>query len=336
MTMNRQLSRRQLVQGAGAMGLGLLAGCSRWPGQPAPTRTAWRLGWLHTASAPWFYLGDVLGGLQDWGYIEGQNLTIEYRYADYQNDRLPTLAAELVQLPVDTIVTHGTPATQAVHQTATTIPIVFMAVSDPVGQGFVTSLAQPGANLTGTADFGVALSAKRLEILKETVVSSAPIAVLRDLANPASALEWRATQEAANALGVSLQLLEVRVADDLPSAFDHAKTSQCAALLVLTTGLAVSQLPLITSLAASTHLPVMYFQRAQPAGGGLMAYGPRYSDLYRRTGYYVDRILKGAKPADLPVEQPTTFDFVINLQTAQALGLTIPHHVLLQATEVIQ
>src|SRR5262249_18085408 len=308
-------------------------------GQGAPAPKVWRLGWLTAASAPWFFLADLVGGLQDWGYIEGQNLTIEYRHADNQIDRLPMLAAELVRLPLDVIVTLGTPPTQAVHRANSTLPIVFVAVSDPVGQGFVASLAHPGANLTGTSDFGVTLSAKRLELLRDTVGGPAPVAVLRDLANPASALEWQATQDAAQTLGVELRLVEVRDADDLPGAFDTAQASRCEAVLMLTTALAIDKLKQITSRAASNHLPVMYFWRDQPprrAGGALLAWGPRHSAPTRRTGYYVDRILKGTRPADLPVEQPTTFDFVINLRTAQALGLTIPEHVLLQATEVIQ
>jgi putative ABC transport system substrate-binding protein len=329
-------TRRAFVRGVGAVSVGLLAGCGRLPGQPPPAPKVWRLGWLTAAAAPWFFLADLVGGLLDWGYIEGQNLTTEYRYADNQNDRLPMLAAELVRLPLDVIVTHGTPSTQAVHRATSTLPIVFMAISDPVGQGFVASLAQPGANLTGTSDFGVTLSAKRLELLRETIGGTAPVAVLRDLANPANALEWQATQDAAQTLGVELQLVEVRDADALPSAFDTAKASGCEAVLMLTTALAIDKLTRITSLAASNHLPVMYFGREQPAGGGLMAYGPRHSNLIRRTGYYVDRILKGTRPAALPVEQPTTFDFVINLKTAQGLGLTIPQQVLLQATEVIQ
>jgi putative tryptophan/tyrosine transport system substrate-binding protein len=330
------MSRRGFVQGAGALGLALLVGCGRLPGPGAPAPKGWRLGWLYTGSAPWFYMGDLLGGLQDFGYVEGHNLTIESRYADNHRDRLGSLAAELVQLGPDLIVTHGTASTQALHEATATIPIVFIAVSDPAGQGFVVSLARPGANLTGTADFGVALSGKRLQLLREWVPGTATVAVLRDVTQPGSALEWRATQEAAQTLDLPLHLVEVRAADDLPGAFDMVREAHCEALLVLTTGLVISYLPQITNLATRYRLPVMYFQRAQPVGGGLMAYGPKYSDLYRRTGYYVDRIIKGANPADIPVEQPTTFEFVINIKAAQALGLTIPPHVLLQATEVLQ
>jgi len=329
-------SRRQFVQGVGVAGLGLVAGCGRWPGQVATPPRVWRIGLLTPVSAPWAYIADFLGGLQDFGYVEGQNLAIEYRYADNQRERLGALAAELVGLPVDVIVTHTTAATEAAHRATAALPIVFMAISDPVGQGFVASLARPGTNATGTSDFGVALSGKRLEFLRGLVSGTAPVAVLRDVGNPSSDLEWAATEDAARGLGVELHPVEVRRANDLPGAFDTARGSQCDALLVLTSPLVNQNLPLIVSQAVTNRLPVMYFQRAQAVGGGLIAYGPRYSDLYRRTGYYVDRIIRGATPADLPVEQPTTFDFVINLKTAQALGLTIPQHVLLQATEVIQ
>jgi putative tryptophan/tyrosine transport system substrate-binding protein len=330
-----RLTRRQVVQGTGALGLGLLAGCSWLPGQAPSATKVWRIGLLSPVSPPWVYLADFRGGLHERGLVEGQKVTIEYRYADNQRERLPTLAAELVRLPVDVLVAHTTPSTAAAQQATTTIPIVFMAISDPVGQGFVASLAQPGANLTGTSDFGVALSGKRLELLRESVPGTGPMAVLRPVSNPASALEWRATEDAARALGVELHVLDVRGADDLPGAFDAARRADCTAMLVLTDSGINTNLPQIVSLAASIQLPVMYFQRAHAAGGGLMAYGPKYPDLYRRAGYYIDRILKGAKPADLPVEQPATFDFFVNSKTAETLGLTIPHHILLQATEVI-
>jgi putative ABC transport system substrate-binding protein len=330
------VSRRRFVRGAGVAGLGLLAGCGRPPAQVAPTTRVWRAGLLTPVAAPWFYHGDLLSGLQEWGYIEGQNLTIEYSYADNQRDRLGALAAELVQRQPDLLVTHTTPATEAAHRATTKLPIVFMAISDPVGQGFVASLARPGGNTTGTSDFGVALTGKRLELLRDTVGRDAPLGVLRDATSTANDLEWNITQEAARTLGATLHLLDMHGAEDLAGAFDKARVAQCAGLLLLTSSLINPNLPQIIDLASSNRLPVMYFQRAQAAGGGLMAYGPSYHDLYRRTGYYVDRIIKGAPPAELPVEQPTRFEFTINFKTAQALGLTILPHVLLQATEVIQ
>jgi putative ABC transport system substrate-binding protein len=329
-----RLSRRQFVVGAG--GAALLAGCGRLPGQAKPAPRVWRLGLLTPVSPPWVYLGDFLRGLQDFGYVEGQNLIVEYRYADNQRDRLPALAAELVQLQVDVIVTHTTPATEAAHRATTALPLVFMAISDPIGQGFVASLARPGTNATGTSDFGVALSGKRLQLLRDLIPGTAPVAVLQDVGSPANALERRATEEAARAIGVALHVVEVRRADDLPSAFDAARASECEALLVLTSPLINQNLPQVVKLAATNRLPAMYFQKAQAAGGGLMSYGPAYPDLYRRTGYYVDRILKGAKPADLPVEQPMTFEFVVNMKTARELGITLPHEVALQITEVIE
>jgi putative tryptophan/tyrosine transport system substrate-binding protein len=330
------VSRRRFVQGAAVAGLGLLAGCGRPPAQVSPPSRVWRVGLLTPVATPWFYKADFLGGLQEWSYVGGQNLHIEYRYADNDRDRLGTLAAELVQSHLDLLVTHTTPGTAAAHRATTELPIVFMAISDPVGQGFVASLARPGGNLTGTSDFGVTLSGKRLELLREIVGTDAPLAVLRDADSPANDLEWTVTQEAARTLGAALYPLDIRGAEDLPGAFDMAKAAHCGGLLVLTSPIINQNLPRIVERAEADRLPVMYFQRAQAAGGGLMAYGPSYPDLYRRTGYFVDRVLKGAPPAELPVEQPTKFDFVINLKTAQALGLTIPPHVLLQATEVIQ
>jgi putative tryptophan/tyrosine transport system substrate-binding protein len=323
-------SRRQFVRGEA--GLGLLAGCGRLPWQAPSTTRVWRLGVL----GPWSGLGDLRDGLRELGYVEGQNLAVEYRDSEDQRERLPGLAAELVRLQPDVIVAPTSVSVEVALQATNTLPIVFGAVSDPVGQGFVTSLARPGRNVTGLSDFGVTLSAKRLELLKESIAGGSTVAVLRNVTNPATALEWQATVDAARTLGVELQALEVRGADDLPGAFETARKAHADALLILTDSIVNFNLQQITGLAASGRLPAMYFQKLQAAGGGLMAYGPNYVAMWRRTAVYVDRILKGANPADLPIEQPTTFDFVINLKTAQALGLTIPPHVLLQATEVIQ
>jgi putative ABC transport system substrate-binding protein len=326
------VSRRQFVQGASVAGLGLVAGCGRLPGQAPPTTRVWRLGVL----GPWTGLGDFRDTLRELGYVEGQNLTVEYLDTEGRRERLPGLAAELVRLQVDAIVAPTSISVDAALQATNTLPIVFGAVSDPVGQGFVASLARPGRNVTGLSDFGVTLSSKRLELLKESIAGGSSVAVLRNVTNPATALEWQATEDAARTLGLKLQALEVRGAGDLPGAFEAASGAHADALLILTDGIINTSLPQITGLAASARLPAMYFQRAQATGGGLMAYGPDFVAMWRRTAVYVDRILKGAEPADLPVEQPTTFDFVINLRTAQSLGLTIPPHVLLQATEVIQ
>jgi putative ABC transport system substrate-binding protein len=276
-------------------------------------------------------------GLRDLGYVEGQNLVIEYRYAEGSLERLRDLADELVRLQVDVIVTGGVAAVRAAQHATRTIPIVMAGTFDPVGQGLVASLAHPGGNITGLSFLSAELPGKRLEILKETVPQSARIAVLAHPANPSYASHMHNLTGAARALGLHLHVVEVRRADELDSAFTAMTQAGADALLVLSDPLLMDSLRgRVADLAATHRLPAMYDWRIYVDAGGLMAYGPSLSDTQRRAATYVGKLLKGATPADLPVEQPTKFDLVINLKTAEALGLTIPPRILFQADEVIR
>jgi putative tryptophan/tyrosine transport system substrate-binding protein len=329
-----RLSRRRFVHGAGVAGLGLLAGCGRLPGVGTPPPKVARLGYMgNPVRVHWFR-----EGLRELGYVEGDNLVIESRApANYGAGPYAAPVEELVRLRPDVLVTATTPQTLAAQQATTTIPVVFIAVSDPVGVGIVASLARPGGNITGQSDFFAGLAGKRLELLKELVPSVARVAALWNPRNPATALEWSSLQEASRALGLELLSMDVQSRDHLTSAFDRMTRDRADALIVLSDGLfALAETPQLPGLVIQSRLPTMYYVRDGVTAGMLMSYGPNLDRLYWRAAYYVDRILKGTNPADLPVEQPREFDFIINLRTAQALGLTIPHHVLLQATEVIQ
>jgi putative tryptophan/tyrosine transport system substrate-binding protein len=333
------LSRRQLVQGAGAMGLAaggiaLLARCAVLaPPRPPPPKVA-RVGWLWQGSpADTSDFDNFREGMREKGWVEGQNFVVEARYADGREERYPALAAELIALPVDVILTSSTPAIRAAREATSTLPIVFAAIGDPVRQGFVASYARPGGNLTGlTILGGGAMEGKRLELL-EAVPAIVRVA---HVSTPTTAGNIPGAQEAARMLGVELQLLAVRTHDDLESAFAAASGWGADALLFAPDAVFGTARGPIATLAAQHRLPAMYAGRQHVDSGGLMAYGPQVGYNWRRAADYVDKILKGAKPADLPVEQPREFEFVINHKTAQALGLTIPPHVLLQATEVIQ
>jgi len=331
-------TRREFVQGVGIAGLGLLAGCGQLPWQ-AQARVP-RIGWLGNVRAdanldPNFEA--FREGLRGLGYADGQNIVIEVRWSEGRVERLPALATELVRLQPDVLVTTTTLPTQAAMQATSTIPIVFCAVGDPAGLGMVASLARPGGNITGQSDLFVGLSGKRLELLKEAVPSAARVAVLWKPANPASVLEWGETQQAARALGLEPISAEADSGDDLPRAFETIAGAHPDALIILSAAYtSVISTPRLPEFIARSRLPTMHYRREDVAAGALMAYGPRLVSQYRRAAYYVDRILKGTPPAEIPVEQPREFDFVINLKTAQTLGLTIPPHVLLQATEVIQ
>jgi putative ABC transport system substrate-binding protein len=328
-----RLSRRQFV-GAGATGLGLLAGCGRLPWQ-APARVA-RVGVLSgeipTASSS--ALTEALRqGLGELGYLDGHNVTLEPRFADGQEDRFSELAAELVHLPVDVIVAFGSPLVLAARQATETIPIVMASGGDPVGLGFVDGLARPGGNVTGLSGMSIQLTSKRLELLTAVRPGISRVGVL---GQPASAREFREAEAAARQLGVHLLLLEVDGPSDLSTAFETGTREGIEALLIVPGHVTVVYSTLIVELATARQLPTIFHRREFAAVGGLMAYGPNSHDLSRRAAYYVDRILKGAKPADLPVEQPMRFDFVVNLKTAQALGITFPNEIMLQITEVIQ
>jgi putative tryptophan/tyrosine transport system substrate-binding protein len=250
---------------------------------------------------------------------------------------LPELAAELVRLPVDVLVTFGAVATRAAKEATTTIPIVMVGVGDPLGSGLVASLARPGGNVTGPSSNMVEVSAKQLALLRETVPNASPVAVLWNPANPVwHAAASRETEAAARALGLRVQLLEARGPDELEGAFAAMAREHAGALFVPADIIFVRHAQLMADLAARHRLPAMYAFREHVQAGGLMSYAANFAVIFRRAATFVDKILKGTRPADLPVEQPTTFDLVINLRTAQALGLTIPDSVLQQATELIQ
>jgi putative tryptophan/tyrosine transport system substrate-binding protein len=271
-------------------------------------------------------------GLRELAYVEGKNIVIEYRYAEGKLDRLPALAAELVRLTVDIIVSAGPQSTRAAKEATNTIPIVMTNEGDPVGTGFVASLAQPGGNITGLSTLAPELSGKRLELLKEIVPKLSRVAVLGDPNNPGTAQSLRETELAAGAFGVKLQYLDVSDPKDIATAFQAATKGRAEAVLVLQSAVLASQRTQIIK----SRLPAIYDRREFVDDGGLMSYGTNLADLARRAATYVDKILKGAKPADLPVEQPTKYELVINLKAAKQIGLTIPPNVLGRADKVIK
>jgi putative ABC transport system substrate-binding protein len=294
-----------------------------------------RIGWLRPDPEP--ALDIFRQGLRDLGYVEGQNLIIEQRYAGGSAERLRDLAAELVRLPVEVIVAGGSAATRAAQQATRTIPIVMASSGDPVGLGFVASLARPGGNITGVSNFVADLPGKQLELLKEAVPQSARIAVLTNPAHSSHGTEMEHLAAAAKALGVHVHVVDLRGPDELEGAFAAMTREGAEALVVLGEPLLIDRIiGAIVDRAAQYRLPAIYRWRIQVEAGGLMFYGPNQSAMRRRFAYYVDRILKGTKPADLPVEQPTKFELVINLKTANALGLTLPPSILFQADEVIR
>ena len=276
-------------------------------------------------------------GLRELGYVEGQNVTIEYRWADGKFEQLPDLAAELVRLKVDVIVAVVTQASLAAKKATGTIPIVMVGVSDPVGSGLVASLARPGTNITGTSSMTAEIIGKLLELLKETLPKISRVAALWNPANPVfQALQLRETEVAARALGVQLRILEARGPDEIDGAFAAMVKERTKALLILGDPVFTSHRKRIADLAAKYRLPAVSGTREYVEAGGLMAYGPSFPDMHRRAATYVDKILKGTKPADLPVEQPKKFEFIINLKAAKQIRLTIPPNVLARADKVIR
>ena len=275
-------------------------------------------------------------GLRELGYVEGKNIVIEYRHAEGKFDRLPALAAELVRLKVDVIVTAGPTSTRPAKEATVTISIVMAFDNDPVGSGVVASLARPGGNITGLATLSPELSGKRLELLKEILPKISRVAVLGTSTTPGTAQELKEAELAAGAFGAKLQYLNVLDPKDIETAFRAAGKGRADAVLVLTSGVFNSQRKQIVELAVKNRLPAIYNAAEWVEGGGLMSYGVSVTDLYRRAATYVDKILKGAKPADLPVQQPTKFELVINLKTAKQIGLTIPPSVLARADKVIR
>ena len=274
-------------------------------------------------------------GLRERGYVEGQNVAIESRWAEGKYDRYPTLAADLVRLKVDVIVTVGGAATRAVQQATRTIPIVMSVVIDPVGSGFVPSLAHPGGNVTGLSMMAADLVGKQLAVLQEVTPKVVRVALLWNPANPGSLPQLRAAEAVARALRVRLQTLEARVPREIDSAFAAMTREQAGALVVLVDAIFTNQVGQIAELAAKSRLPSIYGQREYTEAGGLMVYSSDPLDLETRAATFVDKILKGAKPADLPIEQPSKFELIINLKTAKALGLTIPPSLLARADQVI-
>jgi ABC-type uncharacterized transport system substrate-binding protein len=302
-----------------------------------PVDKVYRIGMLERTSAAInaANLEAFRQGLRALGYVEGKNLAIEYRSADGRDDRFRDLAAELVALKVDLILTRGTPAALAAKRaTSGGIPVVITGVGDPIGQGIVASLAHPGGNITGLSATVTEIFPKRVELLSELVPRATRIAVLFNMSNPALPRQWLEVETAARALGLQAHLLDVRKVEDLRPAFDMATRQRADALVVGLETLTLANAPLIVELAAKHRLPAMY--ASTEFVGGLASYGVNYPDHYRRAATFVDKIFKGAKPADLPVEQPTKLELAINLKTARALGLTIPQTVLLQVDHMIE
>jgi ABC-type uncharacterized transport system substrate-binding protein len=299
-----------------------------------------RIGYLGTNRAANPNLHEAFRqGLRDLGYVEGRNLVIEYRDAEGKVERLPALAPELVALNVDVIVAPGTPQALAAKQATRTIPIVFTAAFDPVTDGLVTSLARPGANVTGLATLSPELAGKNLEQLKQAVPGVSRIAILWQPGGMGERTEkdmLKGVEVTARALGVRPQFVEARGPADFDRAFSEMTTARAGTLTVVGSSMFVSERRRLVDLAAKHRLPAVYAQRAYVDVGGLMSYGPDVGDLFRRAATYVDKILKGANPGDLPVEQPTKFELIINLKTAKALGLTIPQALLQRADQVIE
>ena len=274
-------------------------------------------------------------GLRELGYVEGKNVIIEYRYAGGELERTPSLAAELVRLKVNVIMTQG-PGAEAAKNATRTVPIVITDVADPVATGLVASLARPGGNVTGLSSLAAQMSGKRLELLKEAIPKLSRVAVLWDPSNANNVLSLGETKAAAAPLQVTLQSVEVRGPDDFDPAFLAIKKEGAGALIVLRNPVNITHQARILGFAAERRLPAMYLDSGYTDAGGLMSYGPNRLDMWRRAAVYVDKILKGAKPADLPVEQPTKFELVINMKTAKALGITIPQSILVRADRVIE
>ena len=322
--------RRFLAMVGGSLLAAPLAAQAQQPGK------GYRIGYLGatTASSYARHVEALRLGLRDLGYVEGKNLTIEYRWAEDKYDRLPDLAAELVRLKVDVIVTHTTPGTLAAKHATTTIPIVMAISGDAVATGLVASIARPGGNITGSSFFFPELNAKRLELLTEARPTARRMAALVNPINPAHALALKARESLAAALKVELEVVEVRAPQDVSDIFSAMVKRRVEAISVLDDPMLIANARQIADLAVSTRLPTIGFREIVDAGG-LIAYSVDFPAAWRRAAGFVDQILKGAKPADLPVEQPTKFDLVINLKTAKALGLTIPPSLLQRADQVI-
>jgi putative ABC transport system substrate-binding protein len=327
------MKRKGIRLAAGAMLLAL--GC---PAEAQQRSDVLKIGWIKTnpAFGPGSRVDVIQRELSDLGYVEGKNIAFEYRSADFKADRLPALADELVRLKVDVLVAASANEAVAAKNVTKTIPIVFLNVSDPIAIGLVDSLARPGGNITGFTNFAEVLAAKRLELLKETIPKLARVAVLWDPSSDSSTQQWKESQLSAQELGLQLHSMEVSSTDKYENAFRDATKAGSAALAVTQSAFTSSTRTQIVELAAKYRLPAIYARRDFVESGGLMSYGSDRGEPYRRAALMIDKILKGAKPADLPVEQPTKFELDINLKTAKALGLTIPPIVLMRADRVIK
>jgi ABC-type uncharacterized transport system substrate-binding protein len=317
----------------------LIGGAATWPlaARAQQTGKLPTIGFLGSSSAadwsPW--TAALVQRLQQLGWMEGRTVAIEYRWADGRSERFAEIAAEFVRLKVDVIVTSGL-AVPAAKQATSVIPIVFAVASDPVGTGMIASLARPGGNVTGLSQQSRELAGKRLELLREIVPALHRLAAMGNVSSPAFVLEIGDLQAAARALGLDVATFEIRRGEDIVPAFAAIKDHADALYVVGSDPLIATRRVAISTLAAAARLPTAHSTREYVEAGGLLSYGPNYADLFWRAGNYVDKILRGAKPGDLPVEQPTKFDLVINLTTATALGLTIPESFLLRANEVIE
>jgi putative ABC transport system substrate-binding protein len=300
----------------------------------------WRVGFLAQRSRPISLENDSYGafvrGMRQIGYVEGKHFAVEWRFADGKVERLPELAAELVVLKVDVIVTSSTPATSAAQKATTTIPIIMGPVGDPVGSGFIKSLARPEGNITGLTNVLVELSAKHLEMLHAMVPKLARVSVMGNPDNASNFETLKSVEAAARRSGVKISFVAVRTAQDIEAAFPTMARGNTTALIIAQDGLFIQQRRQIADLAIKYRLPSIGAIRELAVDGVLLIYGPSFADIYRRAAIYADKIFKGAKPGDLPVEQPTTFDLVINHRTAKALGLTIPQSLLIRADKVIE
>jgi putative ABC transport system substrate-binding protein len=297
----------------------------------------WRIGLLGPAAERVYtdVLLSLRAGLREFGYVDGKNIVFEYRFAEDKYERLPGLAAELLRSKVDVILAHATLGTRAAKRATSTIPIVMVGVGDPVGTGFVPSLARPGGNITGVSNNDVGLAAKRLALLKEVVPKLSLVAVLRNPTSPVGDLQFRETQAAARSLGIESQLVDVRDPKELESAFAVMVKGRAGAFAVMGDPLFLSQQKQIANLATTSRLPSVFTRNENVEAGGLMSYGPTLAAQFRQAATYVHKILTGAKPGDLPVEEPTRMYLVINLKTAKTLGLTIPQSLLQRADQVI-
>jgi putative ABC transport system substrate-binding protein len=331
---NPVIARRRLLIAAGLVTVFRPVGTRAQYG-----RKVWRIGFLSASSRSASLetgFESFLAGLRELGYVEGSNLEIEGRFADGDSGRLPALAAELVRQDVDLILAWATPAALAAQRATATIPIVIIGVADPMGSGLVAALARPGGNVTGVSNLSRELSAKMVELLLAVALGNDRIAVLRVATNPSSALQLREIEAAARAINRELLAVEVRSPSDLDEAFASMSRARAIGVIVLPEPLVLGERQRIANLAIRHRLPTIFARRENVEVGGLMCYGASLPDQYRHVASYVGRILKDARPADLPVEQPTKFELVINLKTAKALGFTIPQALLLRADEVIQ